>query len=101
MPEEKRISPATVIAVGLGLGALAALAVAALILRRPPTPPGRASLYGKVTDAVTGEPISGALVTLNGLQDHTDSAGNYAFADLELGQYMLQFSKEGYQTLTR
>lgn len=97
--KEKKISPA-VVAIGLGLGTLAALAVAALVLRRPPTPPGRASLYGKVTDAVTGGPIYGALVRLNGFEDYTDFGGNYLFPDVEPGEYVLQFSKEGYETAT-
>lgn len=83
----------------VGLGLAAAVGVAALAMAAPPTPPpGRANLYGKVTDAVTGDPISGVLVALNGMQVFTDAQGNYAFADLEPGEYVLQFSKEGYET---
>lgn len=99
MAEEKRVSPAAVIAIGLGLGLVAAVGVAAVAMAAPPTPPpGRANLYGKVTDSVTGEPIVNVLVTLNGMQVLTDAAGNYAFADLEPGAYTLTFQKEGYQT---
>ena len=94
MPVERRISPALVIIpIGLGLGLIAALAALAWA-----APPGRATLYGNVTDAVTGSPISGVLVTLDGMQVYTDAAGNYAFADLDPGEYVLQFSKDGYQT---
>ena len=61
---------------------------------------GKASLYGVVTDATTGQPIPDVLVTLNGLELYTDSGGNYSFEDLEPGGYMLQFSKENYETVT-
>ena len=101
MPEEeRRISPAVIIPIGLGLGLAATVGIAALALAAPPAPPpGRANLYGSVTDAVTGEPIADALVTLNGFEVYTDAGGNYAFADLEPGEYRLEFSKAGYQSL--
>jgi|GEM_PF-3521257 len=96
--EERRISPAVVlIPVGLGLAGL--LGIFALAWAAPPAPPpGLANLYGKVTDAVTGNPIPGVLVTLNGLTVYTDAGGNYIFEDLEPGEYVLQFSKENYET---
>lgn len=96
--DKRRISPAVVIIpIGLGLGLIGVLAASAWAA--PPTPPpGLANLYGRVTDAVTGDPISGVLVALNGLQILTDAGGNYLFEDLETGGYILQFSKEGYQT---
>lgn len=96
MTEEAKISPGAVIAIGLG--ALAVLGLAALAFAAPPTPPGKARLYGVVTDAETGEAISGVLVTLNGLEDYTDFGGNYLFPNVEPGEYVLQFSKEGYET---
>ena len=64
----------------------------------PPPPPGLANLYGKVTDANTGNPITDALVALDGMQTYTDSSGNYAFTEIQPGEYVLQFSKEGYET---
>ena len=100
MAEERRISPA-VIAAGAG----AAIGIGALLyfLTRaeaaPPPPPGLANLYGKVTDAITGRPIPQVRVMLNGLETYTNAGGNYAFADLEPGEYVLQFSKEGYEPL--
>ncbi|MBA7669488.1 hypothetical protein ES703_77619 [subsurface metagenome] len=99
--EERKISLAVIVPIGLGLGLAVALGGAALAMAAPPTPPpGRANLYGKVTDAITGQPIFNVLVTLNGMQVYTNADGNYAFADLEPGDYMLQFSKEGYETVT-
>ena len=98
--EERRISPAIVIIpVALGLAALAGVAAMAFAAPGPPEPPpGLANLYGVVTDAVTGQPISGVLVSLNGLQVYTDAGGNYIFDDLDPGGYVLQFSKENYET---
>ena len=75
--------------------------VAAIALAAPPTPPpGRANLYGKVSDAATGQAIAGVLVALDGMQTQTDAQGNYIFTDLEPGSYILTFEKEGYQAKT-
>ena len=69
----------------------------------PPTPPqpmpDKANLYGVVIDAITGNAITGVLVSLNGIQTYTNNNGYYILADLELGEYTLEFSKEGYETL--
>ena len=102
MAEERRISPAVV--AGIGAGATIGIGALLYFLTRveaaPPTPPpGLANLYGKVTDATTGHPVASVLVTLNGLEVYTDSGGNYTFTDLEPGEYVLQFSKEGYEPL--
>ncbi|KKM91060.1 hypothetical protein LCGC14_1232230, partial [marine sediment metagenome] len=65
----------------------------------PPEPePGLANLYGRVTDSVTGQTVAGVLVTLDGMEALTNGGGNYAFADLEPGGYVLQCSKTGYET---
>jgi hypothetical protein len=99
--EERRISPAiAIIPIGLGLAAVVGLAAVAFAAPEEPPPPGFASLYGKVIDAVTGYPLPGVLVTLNGLEVYTDAAGNYSFEGVETGEYLLQFSKEGYETAT-
>lgn len=100
--EERRVSPA----VKIGIGAGAAVGIGALLyfLTRakapPPPPPGAATLYGIVTDDETGEPIPDVLVTLDGGSTYTDSAGTYTFADIASGEYVLKFSKEGYETAT-
>ena len=87
------------------VGGLAAGALLVFLLTRkagaappPPPPPGKANLYGKVTDAATGQPISGVLAILDSLTTLTDSVGNYLFTDLNPGGYSLQFSKDGYET---
>ncbi|GAI93422.1 unnamed protein product [marine sediment metagenome] len=101
MAEERRISPVVIAAgagVAIGIGALLYFLTRAEAA--PPTPPpGLANLYGKVTDAVTGRPIPQVRVMLNGLETYTNAGGNYAFTDLEPGEYVLQFSKEGYEPL--
>lgn len=90
------------IAIGVGL----VVAVGAIILltaaKKPPPepPPGLANIYGKVTDAETGNPLSGVLVILDSMEILTNGNGDYTFAELETGEYSLQFSKEGYETKT-
>lgn len=66
-----------------------------------PIPPPVASLYGVVTDADTGVPISGVKVTIDGLSTYTNASGEYGFEGLEPGAYTIIFEKAGYETLTR
>lgn len=100
MPEERRISPAVaIVGAGLGLAVVGTLALVALARAAPEEPePGLANLYGKVTDAETGNPIPDVLISLNGIQVYSDAGGNYIFEDLDPGSYVLQFSKTGYET---
>lgn len=86
------------VGVAAGLGALIYVATRAKAAP-PPPPPGRANLYGKVTNAITGNPIGGVLVSLNGLEVSTNTGGNYIFEDLDPGAYLLRFTKEGYETV--
>ena len=58
-----------------------------------------ASLGGTVTDADTGLILSGVKVTLDSLVAYTDNSGYYFFQGLTPGNYMIQFSKDGYETL--
>lgn len=98
--EKKRISPRLI--AGIGAGAAIATGVAIYLLTRakapPLPPPGGAILYGMVTDADTGYPIEGVRISLNGLITYTDSSGAYAFDGVEPGEYVVQFSKEGYES---
>lgn len=67
----------------------------------PPAPsPGKANLYGKVTDAATGNPIHQVLVTLDDVEALTDDSGDYYFTDLTPGAYTITFYKEGYIEIT-
>jgi len=43
------------------------------------------NLTGKVSDAVNGNPIQNALVSIAGLSDYTDENGNYAIANIPAG----------------
>lgn len=85
--------------IGAGLGALGVI----LLVRRPkavppPPLPGYANLYGKVTNAVTGKAISGALVAVDNTTTFTDSNGNYILANIPVGAYTAIFTKDGYET---
>ncbi len=64
----------------------------------PPPPPDYAQVYGRVTDAGTGEVISMATVTLNGMTTPTTIEGDYLFVNLEPGEYNIAFSKDDYET---
>jgi len=57
-----------------------------------------ATLKSSVKDAVTGDPIEGAFITLNpgGLSSFTDANGNYEVSGLAAGDYTIVISKEGY-----
>jgi len=59
-----------------------------------------ATLYGVVSDKETGEPISGASVTLTpgGGNKTTGSDGYYEFTNLEPRQYTIQVTANGYKT---
>ncbi len=67
----------------------------------PEPPPGEGIIWGFVTDSLTGEAVPDVKITLDGLQRYTAWAGQYEFRDLACQQYRIQFSKEGYETVTR
>ena len=58
------------------------------------------SLYGTVTDASTGEPVSAATITLapGGKTTVSGSDGSYTFDDIQEGQYTVTVQKVGYST---
>lgn len=61
------------------------------------------TIYGKVTDSVTGEVLSGVTMTLtpSGKSVTTGSNGIYEFVDMQQGQYQLQGQKDGYKSNTK
>lgn len=72
------------------------------ILNVPLSPiPPVANLYGVVTDAETGYPLSGVKVTIDGLVTYTDAGGNYSFSPLTPGSYVVTFEKIGYETVVK
>ena len=72
-----------------------------LNVQMAPVPPPVANLYGLVTDAQTGYPLSGVKVTIDGLVAYTDAGGNYVFTGLTPGSYSVTFEKDGYETEVR
>ena len=97
---ERKASPWLAVGIGVAIATAAVVGIYAWARAAPPEPePGLANLYGKVTDAVTGQAIPDVLVTLDSMQVYTDSGGNYSFTNLEPGEYALQFSKDGYETV--
>ncbi len=53
---------------------------------------GTGVLAGMVTDAVSGNPVEGALVSVAGLSDLTDASGNYIINDIPSGVLSANFS---------
>ena len=58
----------------------------------------KGNIYGKVTEEVTGQFISGAQVTVSGVQETTITSqnGSYQFSELPAGSYSVNVSKSGY-----
>ena len=58
----------------------------------------KGNIYGKVTEEVTGQFISGAQVTVSGEQETTITSqnGSYQFSELPAGSYSVNVSKSGY-----
>ena len=50
------------------------------------------TLFGKVTDALTGEAIPDALVSVAGLTDYTDANGNYSITGIPAGTLNANFT---------
>ena len=93
------------VAVGAGIAGLIVTVIGLVASRKagaapPPEPPpeGMAKLYGRVTNAQTGNGISGVKVTTTGAITMTDSAGNYATIDIPPGSWGVRFEKDGYET---
>jgi extracellular elastinolytic metalloproteinase len=77
----------------------------------PPSPETpRSTVFGRVTDATTGDPLVGALVAITGhgsgfTGDYTavtNSAGAYQIPDVYIGTYkLLRVSSPGYEVISR
>lgn len=57
-------------------------------------------IAGTVTDASTGDPISGANVTANGVSVSTGADGSYSI-ELAPGNYTVTVSKDGYESSSK
>ena len=55
------------------------------------------TISGKVTDSVTGDPIAGATLTVDGISAATNSSGGYTISDVPAGTYTVKVSADGYQ----
>jgi hypothetical protein len=55
------------------------------------------TISGIVTDSSTGDPISEATVTANGMSTTTNSSGHYAISDVPAGTYTVTASANGYE----
>jgi len=107
MPKDGRKAA---IALGAGVGIAGLIyAVTRPAKAVPPEqpPPGLASLYGVVTDAETGKPISGVHVSLWDTarteliaSTSTNRLGSYQITNIYPGNYIAEFSKDGYETVT-
>jgi PKD repeat protein len=53
---------------------------------------GTSTLTGMVTDAVNGNPVANALVSVAGLNDYTDEAGNYVINNIPAGVLNANFN---------
>ena len=79
----------------VGIAWIIALIVAAIAWMKAqaaPPEPGLATLWGIVTDASTGNPISGIKAALDSLLTTTGTDGRYEFANMEPGEYLLVFT---------
>jgi len=63
--------------------------------------PGKGIIWGFVTDSLTGAAVPDVKITLDGIVHYTGTEGQYEFRDLAIRQYQIQFSKAGYETVTR
>ena len=66
-----------------------------------PTPiMGQASVYGSITDSVTGAFLDGVYVKVNGQLGAISLGGSYMVKSLRAGSYTFTFEKQGYETVT-
>lgn len=83
----------------VGLGAILAVATVAIIANssKAQAGTGTGSLYGKVTDSITGGALPDVSVQVgDGQPMLTANDGSYGFTDIPVGTYTVIFSKTGY-----
>lgn len=66
-----------------------------------PLAPPEAILYGIVINALTGSPLQGVKITVNGLVTYTASKGQYEFRDLLPEPYTMILEKDGFEPVTK
>ena len=61
----------------------------------------QASFNGKITDAKTGEPLSGSSIFLHDLKlgVYADNSGRYQFAEVPVGHHLIEVSHVGYTSI--
>ena len=67
----------------------------------PLPPAGEASIWGYVTESLTGVAVPDVSITLDGLVRKTYWAGQYEIRDIAAQKYRITFSKEGYESVSR
>lgn len=60
--------------------------------------PWRGEVHGRVVDDADGNPIANATVSFQGIQTLTDENGNYSLDGVTDGDFLLNVSKEGYDS---
>jgi methylmalonyl-CoA mutase N-terminal domain/subunit len=86
-------------ALAFGLGAVAVGAgIAVLVSQKAKASPSptTATLLVTVTDSVTGQPVSGAQVSIAGMALNTNSVGQCIFTGIPVGQYEITVTMAGY-----
>jgi len=81
------------LAVGAALGAF--FGIRHLVTGQPgppPPPPDKANLWGRVTNAITGQAIGGIQITVNGYDGLTEADGSYLIENIEPSVYDVTFS---------
>jgi len=91
-------------AIAIIVAVIAAIVAIVAYLKKKvtPPPPGKAVLWGIVTDASTGKPISGIEAALDSFGVITGVDGRYEFPEVEPGTYNLVFTDplDRYEPLT-
>src|ERR1700761_1185612 len=80
-------------------------AASSLLAQSYPTPPEQFEVRGSLVDSVSGQPLSGADMTLASAdrregpaQQKTDEEGHFIFSELKPGKYALTAKRYGYIT---